>query len=115
MKTIIEQLKEKSKIDLLNIHNDYCSEQNMDDFIYSNDSEFFEMFFSNPEDLLRAALYGPYEYNDEYVVFNGYGNLDSFEEYSLLNYIDIHVLAEWIEDNELYYEYNIEQPEEVEE
>ena len=30
---------------------------------------------------IRATYYGDYNYNDEYVKFNGYGNIDSYSEY----------------------------------
>ena len=50
--------------------------------VYSNDEEFFEMFFEgNPMEVARAIYYGDYNYNDEYIKFNGYGNLESFSEY----------------------------------
>ena len=50
--------------------------------VYSNDEEFFNMFFEgSPAEVARAIYYGDYNYNDEYVKFNGYGNLESFNEY----------------------------------
>lgn len=36
--------------------------------------------FESPLDAVRAAYYGNYRYPDEYMVFNGYGNLDSYED-----------------------------------
>ena len=50
--------------------------------VYENDEEFFNMFFENkPAEVARAIYYGDYNYNDDYVKFNGYGNLKSFSEY----------------------------------
>ena len=50
--------------------------------VYENDEEFFGMFFSNnPMELARAIYYGDYKYNDEYVRFNGYGNLESLDNF----------------------------------
>ena len=50
--------------------------------VYSNDEEFFEMFFEgNPMEVARAIYYGDYNYNDEYIKFNGYGNLETFSKY----------------------------------
>ena len=50
--------------------------------VYNNDDEFFDMFFEGkPAELARAIYYGDFNYNDEYIKFNGYGNLDSFSEY----------------------------------
>jgi hypothetical protein len=48
----------------------------------SNDEEFFEIYFEGkPMDAVRAAQYGDYNYTDEYVRFNGYGNLESFNDW----------------------------------
>ena len=50
--------------------------------VYSNDEEFFNMFFEGkPAEVARAIYYGDFNYNDEYIKFNGYGNLESFSEY----------------------------------
>lgn len=50
--------------------------------VYNNDGEFFEMMFDgNAMEAVRASQYGNYNYNDDYVKFNGYGNLESFSEY----------------------------------
>ena len=46
---------------------------------YENDDDFFEMFFGNRSlDMLHAMKYGNFDFDDEYVKFNGYGNLDSY-------------------------------------
>ena len=50
--------------------------------VYENDEEFFNMFFEGkPAELARAIYYGDFNYNDEYIKFNGYGNLETFSEY----------------------------------
>ena len=50
--------------------------------VYENDEEFFNTFFEGrPAEVARAIYYGDYNYNDEYVKFNGYGNIESFSEY----------------------------------
>ena len=50
--------------------------------VYENDEEFFNMFFEGkPAELARAIYYGDFNYNDEYIKFNGYGNLESLSEY----------------------------------
>ena len=50
---------------------------------YENDEEFFEMFFQsiNPMEILRMTHYGDYEYTDQYVRFDAYGNLESLSDY----------------------------------
>ena len=60
---------------------------------WGNDEQFFNTFFyNNPTEAVRSAYYGDYNYCDEYVKFNGYGNLVSFNDYDLENeykdYID---------------------------
>lgn len=46
-----------------------------------NDDEFFEIYFSKPIEAVRAAHFGNYNYMDDYVKFNAYGNLESCSEY----------------------------------
>ena len=51
---------------------------------YENDEEFFNTFFyNNPSEAVRSSYYGDYNYCDDYVRFNGYGNLESFNDYDL--------------------------------
>mgnify|MGYP001370473205 CR=1 FL=1 len=58
---------------------------------YENDEEFFNTFFVNPHDAIRAVMFGDYNYNDEYVRFDGYGNLDSFTEKEVQDEILYHL------------------------
>ena len=58
-----------------------------------NDEEFFNTFFyNNPTEGVRASFYGDYNYCDNWVKFDGYGNLKSVNDYELENeykdYID---------------------------
>lgn len=50
---------------------------------WENDEEFFEVFFDNPMKVARAVCYGSYNYSDEYVKFDAYGNLESCSEYEI--------------------------------
>ena len=51
---------------------------------WDNDEEFFnDFFYNNPTEAVRSAYYGDYNYCDDYVRFNGYGNLESFNDYDL--------------------------------
>lgn len=53
---------------------------------YPNDEDFFDTFFSHDVmGAVRAIQYGDYNLNDDYVGFDGYGNLVSF---NYLVYID---------------------------
>ena len=51
--------------------------------VYENDEEFFDIFFANnPAEVARAIYYGDFNYNDEYIKFNAYGNLETLSEYN---------------------------------
>lgn len=48
---------------------------------FENNEEFFNTFFyNNPMEAVRVAVYGKYNYMDQYVRFDGYGNLESLNE-----------------------------------
>ena len=72
---------------------------------WDNDEEFFDTFFhDDPMEAVRASYYGNYNYCDDYVRFNGYANLESFNDYELekeyKEYIDdiINQLVEHFEE-----------------
>lgn len=49
---------------------------------FENDEYFFRDFFGDKVDeAVRAVCYGDYNYMDEYVRFNAYGNLDSCNQF----------------------------------
>ena len=51
---------------------------------FDNDEEFFNTFFyNNPTEAVRSAYYGDYNYCDNWVKFDGYGNLKSVDDYGL--------------------------------
>ena len=51
---------------------------------YENNEEFFDTFFyNNPTEAVRSSFYGDYHYCDEWVKFDGYGNLKSVNDYEL--------------------------------
>ena len=59
---------------------------------YENDEDFFNIFFAdNPMEAVRASFYGNYKYCDRYVRFNGYGNLESFDEYEAMKEIKAYI------------------------
>ena len=101
--SIIAILKVMDTDVLINVWNEYCSEENMDDYIYNNDEFTLQEMFSGKDavsDALRAAFYGDYRYCDEYVVFNAYGNLKSYDNYNVEEQIDFDTLADYIMDND---------------
>ena len=76
---------------------------------WDNDEEFFNTFFHNdPMEAVRSSYYGDYNYCDDYVRFNGYGNLESFNDYDLereyKEYIDeiVKALTEHYQEMSIY-------------
>lgn len=72
--------------------------------IFENDQEFFDTFFhDNPMEAVRAASYGDYNFMDQYVRFNGYGNLESLNEEDYEEELKLHI-DEIIDELERNYE-----------
>lgn len=70
------------------------------DRIYGNNMLFFEEMFAHPYDVAIAVTYGDWRQDDNYVVFNGYGNISSFNYRGDSNCpIDLDVMVEWLSDN----------------
>ena len=109
---ILEAIKEMDNHELIEIHNQYCENINyMDDQIYYNDEEFFEIYFDGrTQELIRAIFYGDFNPNDEFIKFNGYANLDTFNNVE----IDKEAIAENIFETEAqnYYSIDLEEDEE---
>lgn len=53
-------------------------------YYYNNNEDFFRTFFDNKiDEAVRAVCYGDYRYMDDYVQFNGYGNLKSASKWQV--------------------------------
>jgi len=105
MEKIKEYLEALDDTALIHLYNTMCQPYDMDRYIFDNDEDFFdEMFGQDVIRVVQAVCYGKYEYSDYYVVFNGYGNLDSFNYAS--DYIDTDELAEFIIDNHDAFDYD---------
>lgn len=79
----------------ISIHNTYCSENNYERKIFSNEDDFINEHFSTPAEAVRAAVFGHYSYGDDYVWFNGYANLESGSFENTLPLTNVQELAEW--------------------
>jgi len=101
LKDYLQGLSDDNKI---SIHNETMQEINYyDDEIHYNDNDFFNTYFENkPLEAVRSAKYGDYNYVDEYVRFNGYGNLESFNAYNLDDYILYDEIVDHMVDEEDY-------------
>ena len=105
---ILEAIKEMDNDQLIEIHNQYCENINyMDDQIFYNDEEFFEVYFDGrTQQLIRAIFYGNFNPNQEFIKFDGYGNLETFDNVSYQ--IDFEAIAENIYETEAQNYYSIE-------
>jgi len=107
---IIEYLEGLDDDDLVSVHNEYCGENNMDDYIYFNDEHFFSEYYPDSNEAVRAVCYGEYNYTDEYVMLDGYANLKSFNHPR--EFIDMPEIANDILENEgNYYDIELEDEE----
>lgn len=98
---IIEIINNMTSDQLVELNNKYCQELNYDsDEIYINDEDFFNMFFGDdPMEAVRAASYGDYNFSHDYVFFNGYGNLVTFNKMDTDRLVDsVETMAEEIAD-----------------
>lgn len=77
---VTEKIQDWDDSDWVSAHNTYCAENNQsDDEIHAFDDEFFDTFFDGkPMEAARATHFGEVNWNDDYITFNGYGNLKSF-------------------------------------
>ena len=92
-----ELLDDLTDVEKLDLYNRYCEyNDDYDSMIYPNDSEFLEtMFGTNVDAVARAIAYGDYKYTDEYIKFDGYGNLQTYcDAYDALedNFIDSEIV-----------------------
>ena len=54
-------------------------------FMY-NDEDFFETFYKDDVvEAVRATHFGDYNFMDDFVLFNAYGNLDSYNDFEAMN------------------------------
>ena len=93
MENLKEYLKENFNVlfDLVCECNGY--DGSLEEYYYwYNDEEFFQCFYCNDIlELVRAICYGNYNYCDDYVKINVYGNLESVDEYELKNILNDNV------------------------
>lgn len=86
---LFNELDTPAKIE---IFNHYCEINRSDDTIYVFDDDFFNTFFTYPMDAARATFFGRIQnWNDEYIRFDGYGNLESLSEYDVDKDIDCYI------------------------
>jgi len=100
---VMDQIEGWDDSDWISAHNTYCIENNnSDDEIFGFDDDFFNTYFEGrPMEAARATHFGEVNWNDDYITFNGYGNLKSFSNPD--NYIDKDaIIADIIENPRNY-------------
>lgn len=95
------EIKEMDSSEIFDLNNRFCDSANYScDQLFMNDDEFFEMFFPKAIDAVRAVHFGGYNWSHDYVMFDGYGNLQSYSYLDFRNLPDIPLnIAEYISDN----------------
>lgn len=98
-----QHLRSLNNSDLVQAHNQSRENANdMDSQIFENDEDFFDTHFNKAIDAVRAAHFGTYNYSDNFVTFNGYANLESFD--NVEDNVDISEIAADILENEQDYD-----------
>lgn len=96
---VINIINSMNDAELITLNNEYCIEiGDADSEVWTNDEEFLSTFFSNNLDgLARAIHYGEYNYREDYVMFNGYGNLETFDYFGVYDLPElVGTIAEYI-------------------
>lgn len=91
--TFEEKFNSLSTSEKVDVFNRFCEETNrVDELLYEFDDEFFELTFSKTYDSARAVFFGKIQnWNDPYIKFNGYGNLESLCEGEVENEINYYL------------------------
>lgn len=90
------------KEDLEEYYND-ITYQNEIPFLYdildfSDPEEFFKEYFESPYDAVLSVQYGDVHLSDNYIYFNGYGNLETLYEIPYDDYKN-EIIAQWLQEN----------------
>lgn len=95
---VTEALNTLPDDDVIQLWNKYCDETSNGDNIYLNNDEFIMNYLPDDKSELCSLLTNSKEYNlrDCYVWYNGYGNLESDDDFNTSNAFDIDDLADWL-------------------
>ena len=87
-----EKFDDLSLSEKLSIYNEYCINYGCNETIEYFDEDFFNCFFSDKMEVARAVFFGNIQsWTDEYIRFNAYGNLESLNEFDVVEEIDNYV------------------------
>lgn len=101
----IDKWNDLANEDKINCFNEFAREYAIGEEIFCFDEEFFETFFSSTIDAVRAVFFGKINsWLDEYIRFNGYGNLVSLSDYEAIEYVNEYA-EEIFEHEEIWSQY----------
>ena len=66
--------------------------------IFENDWAILEDYFDSKEEAAKAVYFGEYNFNDDYVYFNGYENLVSLNYLPYKDY-EVEIFEQWLDEN----------------
>ncbi|OIQ22044.1 MAG: hypothetical protein BM557_01305 [Flavobacterium sp. MedPE-SWcel] len=100
----VELIDDLEDVNWVYLNNEYCNNTGVDNYIYEFTDDFFDThFFDNPTNAAMAASFGKINWSDDYIEFNGYGNLESISEDLIETRIDKEeIIAHIIENKESY-------------
>ena len=94
---VLEMLKDMNDNDLVAVHNEYCEKVRYDDDRIYYMEEINELMYSmKPLDILREAR--DVDTNDDWIRWNGYGNLESTD--CPEDWMDLDEIADYIVEND---------------
>ena len=96
IQTLAYEENDLSKLNISDIYKDIDDENDIIDW-QPNDNEFWEIYFDdNPQEAARATCFGDIRnWNDPYIRFNAYGNLETTYKIDYEPYED-EILEEWL-------------------
>lgn len=65
---------------------------------FSDPEEFFKEYFESPYDAVLSVQYGDVHWSDNYIYFNGYGNLETLYEIPYDDYKN-EIIEQWLQEN----------------
>ena len=94
---VLEMLKDMNDSDLVAVHNEYCEKVRYDDDRIYYMEELNELMYSmKPLDILREGR--NVDTNDDWIRWNGYGNLESTD--CPEDWMDLDDIADYIVEND---------------
>lgn len=98
---ILECLSKMETHDLISLHNEYRQAVNgFDDMIYSMDDLDMLCEGQDAHWIACRVYYGDFNPNDDFVMFTGYGNFRSLNDYNVTDYIYEEEIADYIIEHE---------------